>query len=1097
MHRKNILTIQRLITLITLSTLWLTVDAGVRQTPHKTISRSSVVAPTEDQRLYIVQMDEPPAVAVQAIADAKERKRQRGHKGKRKRFNANDGLVQQHVNRLQAQQDRLLLRANVLHNQVYSYSLTFNGFAVLLTPTEAEQMRLRKGVTGVWEDRPRSVATSDSPQFLGLFDSNGGLSADLGLTGEDVIIGIIDSGIAPGHPSISDREQIRKKPKLCRISWGETSLLGRWLCKKYRKPGKVVYDDAPATWQGICQTGEGFEADDCNNKLIGARYYRDGFEAIAGQLDPSDPFSAADSDGHGTHVASIAAGNPVEAAIFGNKIGRIQGMAPRARVAVYKACWLEFGATRASCSVADLAMAIEDAVADGVDVINYSIGTLDYSLNDPDDLALLAAADAGIVSAVSAGNDGLDSDQGTIQSPAATPWVIGVGATSRAGKRVTEGLRINQPESIAGNYESKEASFTPKLSERGPITGKLILANDGESLTPENKVGSVYDGCDGFVNGEDIADNIALIQRGGCDFDLKVLNAQDAGAVAVVIFSNDIGILVMVGGSQGVGIPAVMIGQADGHLIRDKLLADDEIDLTLDKSIFITFKETGDLLANFSGRGPDPDFLKPDVVAPGVQILGGHTTKVANGFRGEKYQYLSGTSQSAPHVAGIAALIKQAHPDWSAAEIKSSLMTTARRDILREDGVTETDLFDIGAGHIVPNSAVDPGLLYDIETAEYDAFLCGEGLSRGTVDCQDPIILGLGQRAADINLPSLLLPELINQDSVTRRVRNPGAPQIFEAVVDVPAGITVEVTPDTLVIGTDQTLPYTIQVSGNGSELNNWLFGSITWTSPTHEVYSPFAIRPGYFEVPEELSGTGTTGSVPMPVSFGYDGSYLVKTSGLHLPCVLPDNVLTDTICTNTTTAGVANAQGTSYEYRVPSGGTVSRFSIDVPAEDDLHLRVALYDELTDGDDDLDVVLWYCPDGPTCDVNELLLAGYSNNRSTSNEQIDVDAFNLESGSYIIDVHGYETDDSIGGPGAQFRLYLWSFGADDDAGNLSITGLPAGATRNTTVNMSADWLNLPDGLWLGGVAHSDDDTSILGVTVIEVDSNHTFPALLKQ
>jgi subtilisin family serine protease len=1106
MQRNYIPTAQQCFIALALCITCLAADAGVRETPHRTISRSSPVTTNEAKRLYIVQMDEVPAVAIHAAADAKERKQHRGGKHKRKRFDPTEDRIQKHVNRLQAKQDRLLLRANILHNRVYSYSLAFNGFAILLTPAEAEQMRLRKGVSAVWEDRPRSVTTSNSPGFLGLFDTDGGLSADLGLKGEDVIIGIIDSGISPNHPSVSDQEQIRKKPKLCQWEWAETSLLGRFLCMKYRKPGKVVYGEPPDTWQGICQVGEDFAADDCNNKLIGARYYRDGFEAIAESIDPNDPLSAADVDGHGTHVASIAAGTPVEAVIFGEKVGRIQGMAPRARVAVYKACWLEAGATRAICSLSDLTMAIDDAIADGVDIINYSIGNLDYSLNDPDDLALLRASDLGIVSAVSAGNDGKE-DWGTIQSPAATPWVIGVGATSRTGKRVATGLRVNQPESIAANYESKEASFTSRLSELDPITAQLILSNDADTRTDNDTVGTVYDGCNGLVNGDEISGNIAFIQRGGCDFDVKVSNAQDAGAVAVVVFSNDINLITMAGNSSGISIPAVMVGQADGQLIRDKLLAGDEVEITLDKTILITFNETGNLLAAFSGRGPDPDFLKPDVVAPGVAILGGHSRNVANGFRGENYQYLSGTSQAAPHVAGIAALIKEAHPDWSAAEIKSSLMTTARQNILLDDNSTDTNPFDIGAGHIAPNSAVDPGLLFDTRTDaaiepatnDYYLFLCAEDLlPAGTVDCQ-ALLNAHGPRAAkDINLPSLLLPELVNEVTVTRRVRNYGNPATYQAVLDIPDGIDVEVTPDNLVMGADDTQEYTIRVTGSGAELNNWLFGSLTWTSDTHEVYTPFAARPSYLEVPENITGSGTTGSASMPVSFGYDGSYQAETSGLYLPCVLPDNTLTDSICTNTSASSVVNAAQKSYGYTVPASEwkpaeSVQRFTISVPAEDNLYLRVALYDELTDGDDDLDIVLWYCaPEGETCDQTEVELVGFSQNENTSDEQINVDAFDLRAGTYIIDVHGYETDEVTGGPGALFRLYVWSFGTDNDAGNLSISDIPAGAAQNTTVDMNANWLNLPDGLWLGGITHSTDGNSTLGVTIVEVDSNHTFP-----
>ena len=1096
MHRNHI---PKALLLTTLVAVWSPTMAGVHETQLRTISRSVTADAVAEQRLYIVQMDEAPAVAMLAPTLRAERLNRRMSKHERIRFDPNDNRVRQYVNRLRAKQDRVLLYANALHNQVYSYSYTFNGMAVMLTPKEAERMRLRKGVTRVWEDRRRSVATSDSPAFLGLLDADGGLYSDQGLTGEGIIIGIIDSGIAPGHPSMSDREQIRKIPRLCRSTWSEESLLGRWLCSKYREPGKLTYDQPPDDWRGVCETGEGFNEQDCNNKLIGARFFRAGFEATS-DIDPNEFNSPADADGHGTHVASIAAGNLVEANIYGRQIGRIRGMAPRARVAIYKACWLTPGATRASCSSADLQKAIEMAVIDGVDVISYSIGDRDFSLSDPEDLALLTAADAGIVSAVAAGNDG--PGLATVQSPSVAPWVISVGATSRAGNRIAEGMRINQPESIARDYESREASFTPTLIQRGPLTGALFLSNDGESLTLDNAIGTVYDACSGLLNGDELSGNIALIQRGGCDFDLKISNAQDAGAVAAVVFNNDIELLVMAGSSNGVSIPAIMIGQADGQLIRDKLLAGDAVEITLDKSIFVSFEDTGNVLSAFSGRGPDPSFLKPDLVAPGVQILGGQTPDVANGYRGERFQYLSGTSQAAPHVAGIAALLKEAHPDWSAAEIKSALMTTARQNILLDDRSLDVSPFDIGAGHMVPNAAFDPGLLYDTATEEYDAFLCGIGEAR--ISLGECVLLELqdySERPEDINLPSIAINNLITETVVTRRVRNTGGPTQFQVELDVPDGISIEVTPDTLLLGANETLEFTVRFTSDGSRLNEWLFGSLTWKNATHEVYSPFAVQSTFFQVPYELTGSGASGSVQIPVQFGYNGNYVVQTNGLHLPCKLPDNTPGDNICTNTTTSSVRNAFGKSYEFRIPAIREVKRFSFVVPNEDDLYMRIAMFDELTDGDDDLDIYLFYCndlyADDPTattaCDEDLLYEVGYSNNDRTSNELIELDGFNLQPGTYLIDVHGYDTDDEIGGPGAEFRLYVWSFGTTAnvyDANNkeLNITGNPSVAVGGTAVNLTASWQNLTDGLWLGGISHSEDGLTTQGLTVIEINNN---------
>ena len=262
-------------------------------------------------------------------------------------------------------------------------------------------------------------------------------------------------------------------------------------------------------------------------------------------------------------IRSIAAGNAVEARIYDKSLGRISGIAPRARVAAYKACWLQPGAARASCSVADLAKAIEDAVADGVDIINYSIGDRNDSLDDPDDLALLAATEAGVLSVAATGNDG--PSLLTIQSPATTPWVISVGATSRPGSRLSQAVRVTAPATLARDYEAREGGFTPSLQDRGPISGLLVLVNDGSTETEDDDEGTLFDACTAPVNSGELQNNIALIQRGYCNFDVKIANAQRAGAKAVVMFNNEAELLVMDGDPSLVNIPATLIGQADGQ----------------------------------------------------------------------------------------------------------------------------------------------------------------------------------------------------------------------------------------------------------------------------------------------------------------------------------------------------------------------------------------------------------------------------------------------------------------------------------------------------------------------------------------------------
>lgn len=388
------------------------------------------------------------------------------------------------------------------------------------------------------------------------------------------------------------------------------------------------------------------------------------------------------------------------------------------------------------CSTADLTRAIEDAVADGVDIINYSVGSND-GITDADDLALLAAADAGVLTIAAAGNEGPAPE--TVNSPAGAPWVLGVGASSRRGDRFGGALRVNSPAAVKKDYPALEAAFTPRLRDVGPLTLRLIEADDGTIGSFDGVAGTTADGCESFDNAAGIKDQAALIQRGGCTFEVKIRNAQDAGAKAVVVFSDQGGRPeVMIVPRNSVGIPALMVGQADGELLQDRLADDDPVEVTLDSRIFLTSRDEGNRMLAESSRGPnkwEPGVLKPDVVAPGVDILAGHTPDVANHVQGERFRYLSGTSMAVPHVAGVAALLKEAHPDWSPAALKSALVTSARQDIRKEDNTSAADPFDFGAGHIVPNLAVKPGLVYDAGTSDYDAFLCGRGESRLEADC--------------------------------------------------------------------------------------------------------------------------------------------------------------------------------------------------------------------------------------------------------------------------------------------------------------------------------------------------------------------------
>ena len=1014
-------------------------------------------AQLSEEQLYIVQLAEPPALAYRG--DRAGLAATRPDEGSR--FDPDSPDVQRYSRFLTDRHDAMLRAIGAWADKLYSYRYAFNGFAARLTRLQAQKLRAQRDVLNVWPDRTRYLYTNDSPAFLGLLSPSGGLNTALGLKGDGVVIGVIDSGIAPEHPSFDD-ERAPELPRLCQTTWAENSLLGLWLCYRWKKQDPIADYAPPAGWRGICEAGERFSVTDCNNKIIGARYYIDGFLETH-PLDGNEFLSPRDADGHGTHIASTAAGKEVRAILGGNDVARISGIAPRARIAVYKACWLEPGQTRGSCSTADLQRAIEDAVADGVDIINYSVGNTDISISDPDDLALLAASDAGVLAVAAAGNDG--PAPGTILSPAGAPWVLTVAASSRNGTQFDEALRVNAPSEIATDYIAREASFTPLLRNNGPITEELILVDDGIAEIGGGSIGSFRDACETVANGSEISGRIAFLERGLCTFEEKLINVEAAGAVAAVVFDNQGGPIVMNGTRGSVQIPAVMISQASGQLILDRLTSGDRVEVTLDKSLILRRTVAGNAMGDFSSRGPNltaPDILKPDVTAPGVDILAAQTPSVANGVRGEQFQYLSGTSMSVPHVAGIAALLKQAKPDWSPAAIKSALMTTARQNMVKEDGSTDADPFDYGAGHVVPNRAINPGLVYDARKPDYDAFVCGNGLPRvSDTECQALEAAGFPTAAADLNQPAIALSNLVSSRSVQRRVTNVGNPAQYRVSVSSPPGVNVTVVPEVLSLGPGETGDYTVNFSSSGSDLYEWQFGSLSWDDGRHTVRSPIAVRPVPFLAPLEVIGNGAGGNLQFDVEFGYSGAYTITAHGLVTPDVAAGFVSDDPL--------------NNYVFD-PDTSTlppsVARFQFDA-AEDLAYLRVALFNDDTDGDDDLDLYVYYCPGLVICS-----LVGVSG-ESDTDESLDV--LFPDAGEYFVDVHGFQTDQLSGGPGANFNLFVWTIGNDDDRGNLTVTA-PDSANTGATGTVTVDWAVPELNRYLGGLTHSDAEGPLEFTTI---------------
>jgi subtilisin family serine protease len=971
--------------------LVLTPTGGASAEGETPALRADAVA-DKSAAVYIIRLADDPVVAY----DGGIGKLRPTRPGTGRKINPNSKKVRDYVAYLTGAQNAAASLVGA--TPFYNYTYAFNGFAAKLTGQQAAALANTPGVISVQEDYLKFPDTDNTPDFLGL--TTAGVLHDAGVKGEGVIVGVIDTGIWPEHPSFSDQMD---------------------LSDPQGRSGKrnLAYGPPPAAWHGSCQSGELFSQQDCNNKLIGARYFKDGFTNNEIKVS-NDYLSARDGDGHGTHTASTAAGNAgVSADIFGADLGTISGIAPRARVAMYKACWADAG-----CFGTDLTMAIDQAVADGVDVINYSIGGGGTALLTSDSISFLFAESAGVYVATSAGNGGPGAE--TVGTPAVVPWVTSVGASTQ--DRTFEGtVELGDGQTFSG------ASVTPgtegffKLVDAGAAGSELCFPG---ALDP------------GVVAG-----NIVLCTRGAIARVDKSLAVSLAGGVGMVLYNPVLQSQV----TDNHHVPSVHIDHVDGPLVEQYIM-----NFGVDATAKITggavaggATSQGSTVAAFSSRGPNGgafDIIKPDVTAPGVNILAGNSPTPFLGAPGQLFQAISGTSMSSPHVAGSFALLKELHPDWSPAMAKSALMTTARQDVFKEDGSTDADPFDMGAGHIVPTSAADPGLVYDAGFFDYIDFLCGAGSG-----C---FFGSTGIDPSDLNLASISIGELAGFQTITRTLTDVGGggSGSYEVSVAAPTGIVVVVDPTSLTFGPGESKSYTVTFTTTSAPVDQWTFGSLTWSDGSYSVYSPIAVRPTALAAPGQLGANVAELGLNFDVTFGYGGVYTTSPEGLVAATTAIDTVVDDPA--NDINIALGTGVGVNFHVlEIPSGTT--------------HARFALFDDFTDGEDDLDLYAF----GPGPFFPQVGASG----SGTSVEQIDL--VDPSPGMYIVIVHGWQTD----GPDSTYTLFSWLLD-DLDAGNMSVIHTGGDATLGGTATVMVTWQAFPTPLglddltegtkYLGAVAHGD-------------------------
>ncbi|KAL5855585.1 hypothetical protein ACOSQ4_005387 [Xanthoceras sorbifolium] len=692
---------------------------------------------------------------------------------------------------------------------LYTYSHVMDGFSAVLSQAHLDQLHNMAGHVATYPDTFGHLHTTRTPKFLGL-KKRVGIWPAAGF-GSDVIIGVLDTGIWPESESFNDDGM----------------------------------PPVPARWRGICEVGTEFNSSNCNRKLIGARSFSKGIKQHRIEISKTDDYdSPRDFFGHGTHTSSTAAGSRVQHAdYFGYAGGTATGVAPMARIAMYKVVFFNDSYDAAAT---DVLAGMDQAIADGVDVMSLSLGFGETTFDgNPIAIGAFAALKKGVFVSCSAGNSGPHAY--TILNGA--PWITTIGAGT-IDRDYAAHITLGDGEvTVSGRSVYPENLFVSEVPIYFGHGNRSKEICDLNSLDPKDVAGK-YIFCafdyDGFVT-----------------FDQQSEEMYRTGAAGAIL-SSDMGQFLQ---PTDFDMPFVIINPKDGELVKKYMINSKNATVSIKFQITVLGTKPAPQVAYFSSRGPDrrsPWILKPDILAPGVDILAAWVpnrgwTPIRDQYLLTDYAIISGTSMSCPHVAGIAALLKAVHRDWSSAAIRSAMMTTANLYdnangiiIDMETGTAGTPL-DFGAGHVNPNKAMDPGLVYDIEVDDYINYLCGLNYTSSQIR----ILTGTSNFTCehanlDLNYPSFIV--ILNNTNTTsfnfKRVLTNVADgsSVYRAMVNAPEGMKVIVQPATISFaGKYSKAEFNMTVSINlGTDANpqsDYIgnFGFLSWyeVNGKHMVRSP------------------------------------------------------------------------------------------------------------------------------------------------------------------------------------------------------------------------------------------------------------------
>ena len=915
---------------------------------------------------------------------------------------------------------------------LYNYTVASNGFAASLTAEEAARLAKSSLVAHVTPNEMLKIQAQSSTDFLkvstagGVWDKLGGVAN----AGKGIVVGDLDTGIAPENPSFA----------------GDPLGTAASTNKPWTSGGSVFFVKADGdTFSNTPNLGDDhFASTDLSTKIIGADYFVEGVgvDNIGGN-DVGEYLSPRDGDSHGSHTASTAAGNYNVSATVHNDatdtdvdFGKISGVAPAAKIAAYKVCWsgkYPDLTTDDGCATTDIVAAIDQAVADGVDVINFSIGGgAAQTTYSPSDAAFMNAAAAGIFVSASAGNSGPTAT--TLDN--ASPWETTVAASTIPSYEAT--ATLGNGKKYAG------ASITV---DRGtdPITDEPFV--DAKNVAAAGDAGAQASLCGpGTLDPTKVAGKVVLCDRGVFDRVAKSKAVADAGGIGVVMVNQ-------VGGANDVdldehSVPTIHVSNTEYNALHT-YAAPGTGTVTFTDGNSTTTQTPVPQVAGFSSRGPvaaaGGDVLKPDISAPGVSILAAAT----NLARTPAFEFLSGTSMAAPHITGLAALYLSVHPLATPMEIKSAMMTTAANTV-GETGKAETDPFAQGAGEVTPSKFLSPGLLYLSDVSDWKQYLVGAGEATFTgVTGIDP---------SNLNSASIAVGDLVKKQTVTRSVTSTGTGS-YKATVKVP-GVVSTVSPSTLKFTkAGQTKSFTVTFTRSTAKLDAFSTGFLTWkkVSGTTVVRSPIAIHPTSVQAPETVNGTGTSGKTSVAITAGANGSIPIDPYGLAEGVLsTPKGEGAGEYSDTAVTGGHYTAT-----HEVLAGSDLVRFDVQPLVEDvgtDLDLYVFYFETAADvpADPNLDDLL---------DNGDLV--GQS---ATASGHETVDVYGPDAGFYL----AYTDFFSAPAGGAKFRDTFYQLNPETNVGNL--TAIPATIAGKTGVTSNFDlrWGGLtPNRKYLGYIFYGKD------------------------